>query len=271
MMRSVFAPTFVVALAATMLSAQAAQEQAKSDSSLLVYHDEEGIKVPELLPMDLSAIISSNCTERVANGTVLLDLVIDGDGKAQNISPLRPLGDDIDRMAVGIAKADHFAPGTKDGIPIAVERELEITLSICTTKVADETGKLSSRLRRKEQPVQKLLHSLQVGSPSLVSLSPDAQPNKQTFYHIGGGISAPVPIKAPQLNLKSSAGSGAILVTVIVDENGLPKNPRVVRGISKELDQAALEAVSKYRFKPAMKDKQPVAVVISIEVNFRAY
>jgi hypothetical protein len=37
------------------------------------------------------------------------------------------------------------------------------------------------------------------------------------------------------------------------------------------LDEKALEAVLKYRFKPAMKGSTPVPVMISVEVNFRLY
>jgi TonB family protein len=37
------------------------------------------------------------------------------------------------------------------------------------------------------------------------------------------------------------------------------------------LDQKALEAVRKYRFKPAMKAGVPVPVMITVEVNFRLY
>jgi protein TonB len=38
------------------------------------------------------------------------------------------------------------------------------------------------------------------------------------------------------------------------------------------LDEKALEAVRQYKFRPAMKDgKTPVAVMITVEVNFRLY
>jgi len=38
------------------------------------------------------------------------------------------------------------------------------------------------------------------------------------------------------------------------------------------LDEKALEAVRKYKFKPAMKDgKTPVPVMINVEINFRLY
>jgi len=37
------------------------------------------------------------------------------------------------------------------------------------------------------------------------------------------------------------------------------------------LDEKALEAVRRYRFKPAMKDGRPVAVIMTVEVDFRLY
>jgi len=37
------------------------------------------------------------------------------------------------------------------------------------------------------------------------------------------------------------------------------------------LDEKALEAVKTWKFQPGMKDGHPVAVQISIEVNFHLY
>jgi protein TonB len=46
----------------------------------------------------------------------------------------------------------------------------------------------------------------------------------------------------------------------------------VIRTLGMGLDEKALEAVRKYKFKPAMKDgKTPVPVMITVEVNFRLY
>jgi TonB family protein len=35
------------------------------------------------------------------------------------------------------------------------------------------------------------------------------------------------------------------------------------------LDQKAIEAVNKYRFRPAMKNGEPVPIRITVEVSFR--
>jgi len=43
----------------------------------------------------------------------------------------------------------------------------------------------------------------------------------------------------------------------------------VVRGLGLGLDEEALKAISQWKFQPAAKDGQPVAVQATIEVNFR--
>jgi TonB family protein len=45
--------------------------------------------------------------------------------------------------------------------------------------------------------------------------------------------------------------SGSVLVTMIVDENGLPTNLRVIESAGEILDRAVLEAVSRWHFEPA--------------------
>jgi outer membrane biosynthesis protein TonB len=35
------------------------------------------------------------------------------------------------------------------------------------------------------------------------------------------------------------------------------------------LDEKAIEAVRQWRFRPGLKDGEPVAVVVNVEVNFR--
>jgi len=96
------------------------------------------------------------------------------------------------------------------------------------------------------------------------------------LFRIGGGVSAPVPIVSPEAEFSDEARrakyQGVCLVSLIVDAQGNPQNPRVIRALGMGLDEKALEAVRKYKFKPAMKDgKTPVPVMITIEVNFRLY
>jgi TonB family protein len=90
-----------------------------------------------------------------------------------------------------------------------------------------------------------------------------------------GGVSQPIPIFTPEAEFSDEARrqkyQGVCMISVIIDAQGNPQNPRVVRALGMGLDEKALEAVLKYRFKPAKKDGKPVAVRISVMVNFRLF
>jgi len=92
-------------------------------------------------------------------------------------------------------------------------------------------------------------------------------------YKIGGGVSAPVPVFRPEPEYSEEARKakwqGAVLLSLIVDENGVPQEIKVVRSLGLGLDQKAIEAVQKWRFKPGLKDGKAVPVTANIEVNFR--
>jgi len=96
------------------------------------------------------------------------------------------------------------------------------------------------------------------------------------LYRVGGGVSAPVPLNSVEAEFSDEARrakyQGVCLISLIVDAQGNPQNPRVVRALGMGLDEKAIEAVKKYKFKPAMKDgRTPVPVMITVEVNFRLY
>ena len=93
-------------------------------------------------------------------------------------------------------------------------------------------------------------------------------------YKVGGDVSAPVLIHSVQPKLSEKARNakvdGSALVNLYVDVNGNPSHIRVIRGVGLDLDESAVEAVRRYKFKPAMKDGKPVMVEMNIEVNFQA-
>ena len=92
-------------------------------------------------------------------------------------------------------------------------------------------------------------------------------------YQIGGEVSQPVPIYKIEPEYSEEARkakySGTVLLSVIIDANGNTRDIHVVRPLGLGLDEKAIEAVSKWRFRPAMKGGHPVAVQAQVEVNFR--
>ena len=92
---------------------------------------------------------------------------------------------------------------------------------------------------------------------------------------VGGGVAAPIVLFAPEPEFSEEArkakASGNVLVYLQVDTNGRPMHVRVLRGIGLGLDEKAVEAVSHYKFKPAMENGHPVAVEMQVEVNFQIF
>ena len=86
-------------------------------------------------------------------------------------------------------------------------------------------------------------------------------------------MSQPVLIHSAEPKFSKEASEAkpfmaSILVGLIVDRNGLPQDLHIVRGVGMGLDENAIAAVRKYRFKPARKNGAPVAVRLNVEVNF---
>jgi protein TonB len=92
-------------------------------------------------------------------------------------------------------------------------------------------------------------------------------------YHIGGEVSAPVLISKIEPEYSEEARkakySGSVLLSIVVDQNGLPRDIKVVRPLGLGLDQKAIEAVMKWRFRPGMKGGRAVPVQAQVEVSFR--
>lgn len=62
---------------------------------------------------------------------------------------------------------------------------------------------------------------------------------------------------------------GSCLLDMTVDEQGLPTDISIVRPLGYGLDEKAIEAVSKWRFKPAMKYGRPVKTPATVEIKFQ--
>lgn len=94
-------------------------------------------------------------------------------------------------------------------------------------------------------------------------------------YRVGGGVSAPTTIYAPDPEYSEEARKakyqGTVELTMIVGADGRPRDVRVRRSLGLGLDEKAIDAVKTWRFEPARKNGQAVAVLIEIEVSFRLY
>ncbi len=92
-------------------------------------------------------------------------------------------------------------------------------------------------------------------------------------FRVGGGVSQPVVIYRVDPEYSEEARkakySGTVLLAVVIDTEGHARDIHVLKSLGMGLDEKAMEAVQKWKFKPGMKSGQAVNVRAQIEVNFR--
>lgn len=76
-------------------------------------------------------------------------------------------------------------------------------------------------------------------------------------------------IKYPKKALKNGI-TGKVFVQFVIDKTGKVTNVVAVRGVEKSLDKEAVRVIkSMPKWKPGMKDGQPVKVKYTIPINFK--
>ena len=88
---------------------------------------------------------------------------------------------------------------------------------------------------------------------------------------VGGAVKPPiklVDVKPVYPEDALAAGiEGVIVLGIVIGEDGSVIETRVLRSIP-ELDQAAIDAVSQWQFKPTLLNGEPVEVEMAVTINF---
>ncbi len=104
---------------------------------------------------------------------------------------------------------------------------------------------------------------------------PEAPPPMEPSgpIRVGGDVKAPVKITHPSPQYTEIARKariqGVVIVEAIIDKQGNVTNVKILKGLPMGLDQATVDAVKKWKFKPATLNGKPVAVIYNLTVNFQ--
>jgi len=164
-----------------------------------------------------------------------LAMVIGVDGIPANIEVMNRERSPLDDAAIAAVKQSQFQPGTLAGKPVPVRIFVWVPFARGDDPAIPETGPLNKvKNMTAPRPLNKVA----------AKFSDEARRN-----HFSGGA----------------------LLTVVVAEDGMPTDLRVVVPLGMGLDEEALKAVRQYRFKPATLEGVPVPDQIVVEVNFQLY
>ena len=248
----------------------------------------DGVTAPELLlPVKHIDLPPGKC-KNSQTGATTLSFIVDETGMPRNITFLNVRGDDIDKLALHVVATDRFKPATRNGTAVPVWWSEAVSVKTCSERTKDSQGRKIVTVRPGSQPEQQFSPP-QSPAPEAVLTAENTSATQPSDAHRdadarlykvnpNGGLSAPVAINMKGIAAQFSNEArkkriqGICLLSLIVDRNGLPENIRIVKSLGYGLDENAIEAVSRYRFRPAMKNGiEPVPVMITVEVNYRLY
>jgi protein TonB len=90
-----------------------------------------------------------------------------------------------------------------------------------------------------------------------------------------GGVTAPQIIFNPEPSFSDEARKakqqGMVMLLVVVGKDGHTYDIRVAQSLGMGLDEKAIEAVNRWRFRPATLNGQAVATQIAVQVDFHLY
>lgn len=91
-------------------------------------------------------------------------------------------------------------------------------------------------------------------------------------YRVGGGVTAPQLVREVRPAYTASAlerrVQGSVVLEMIVTATGSPSQIRVVRSLDADLDACAIAAAAQWEFKPGLLHGTPVAVRVSVVLDF---
>jgi TonB family protein len=219
-----------------------ADTTASASGDLQVRKIGDGVSVP--LPIYIvDAQYSPEARAAQFSGVVLVGLVVDPQGLPRDVHVVRSVGMGLDERAVEAVRQYRFRPAMEHNKPVPAALNVEVNF----------------RSDNKPDAISK-------SAGAAVAASRVTLPD---------GASAPVLIHSVEPEFTEEARKaklmGVVLVNFTVDRRGRPQNVHVLRGVGHGLDGKAVEAVRQYRFKPAMKDSQPVEEALNVEVNFQIF
>jgi TonB family protein len=179
------------------------------------------------------AVYTDRMCEMDVTGTVMVTAIVGTDGEPIGTDVLIPLARPHNLAAVNATNQMRFDPASINGTPVPVRIFVEFTFP----------------------------------PGGGVALPVIVQGEK--------AIEAPVPLNSVWAIYPRSARRrrvmGNVIISFVVTEHGRPADIHLIRPVAPELDESAMRAVRRLRFKPALMDGKIVPTHLTINFTFRIF
>ena len=93
-----------------------------------------------------------------------------------------------------------------------------------------------------------------------------------TVLRADGATEPPVPVRtvAPEYppDLRRDGTSGIVMVSCLIDDKGNVQETKIEKSTHDSFGQPAVEAVKRWKFKPARRDGAAVSIRVTIPIKF---
>jgi TonB family protein len=224
MNRTCLAGVVVACLLGTAASAQ-------TPAAPTVYKPGNGITAPRLLK-EVKPSYTPDAMRARVNGVVVMQVVVLTDGMVGDVQVTRTLDAGLDTEAIKAVKQWRFTPGLKDGSPVPVSVEIEMSFS--TVK------------------------GPKVDSPSVAKQGPGV-----TMPQLLKEVKPTYPREA-----MTSGITGGVVMQCVVLTDGTVGDVFVTKSLESSIDTEAVRTVRQWTFTPGQKDGKAVPVQVEIEMTF---
>jgi TonB family protein len=215
-----------------------------------IYYVGPEVTAPQLV-RTVSVPYPEDVSDREVQGMTVLAMVIDASGTPAHIQVLHTHGDGFDGALIKAVKRSSFVPGSLAGKPVPVWIDVRAVF----------------RADRSRAVPQVVITERDLTPPDVAQL--------EDKHHRPLSYTAPFPIHTVDADFADPLSKHPFVqvavVSVLVSEEGLPKEVRVSRGLGFGLDAKAEAAVWRYRFLPATKNGKPISARREILVPFSKF
>jgi len=191
-----------------------------------------GVVTPPKVLSSIPPFYTRAARDSRIEGTVTVEAAFDTNGNATVIRTVKSLGYGLDENALTALRSWKFAPALRNGVPVDVVALVDIDFNLANAPPAEF-----------DDPAR-----------------------------VGGGVSAPTVLQRvqPQYTDEARAAGlqGTVVLQAIIGTNGMAKVLTIVKPMDMGLTESAIDAIQRWKFKPAVRNGKEVAVAVNIEINF---
>ena len=190
------------------------------------------VRLPEIEEYTTPPLYSDEARRRGVEGVVTIGVRVGEDGQVSGARVLSGLGFGLDQNALVALRQWHFRPGRRNGMPAAMDAEIDIDFDL------------------RSEGVNELIAN------DMATL-------------VGPGVTPPRVVSMSRVPLRGFDARGLVVLDVVLQQDGSPRIVRILRSLTPEADERAVHHFEQWRFTPAMKGGVPVKVRMNAEVRFR--